>query len=70
MGIHWYDGVLAFLFILPIIVGALWVAPDATRRGQPGWLWALLTIPFGWLAVIVYAALRMRYGPLQSRPRG
>ncbi len=60
MGVHWYDIVLIFLTIIPIVVGLFWIAPDAHRRGQPGWLWALLTIPFGWITVVVYAVLRAR----------
>jgi hypothetical protein len=60
MGVHWYDVVLIFLTIIPFLVGLFWIAPDARRRGKPGWLWALLTIPFGWITVLVYAVLRRR----------
>jgi uncharacterized membrane protein len=60
MGVHWYDIVVAFLTIIPILVGLFWIAPDARRRGQPGWRWALLTIPFGWITVLLYAVLRTR----------
>jgi hypothetical protein len=60
VGIHWYDVALIFSTIIPILVGLFWIAPDARRRGQPGWLWALLTIPFGWITVLVYAVLRRR----------
>lgn len=42
----------------PFLVGIYWIGPDADRRGQPGWIWELLTIPFGWITVIVYVALR------------
>lgn len=57
-GFHWYDLIILFITVAPIIVGLFWMWPDARRRGQPGWLWALLTVPFGWLTVIVYAAVR------------
>ncbi|HEU0026360.1 MAG TPA: hypothetical protein VFQ25_04530 [Ktedonobacterales bacterium] len=52
----------SFLFIagwlLPVILGFTTVRADADRRGQPGWLWALLTIPFGWLTILIYVAIR------------
>ena len=31
---------------------------DANRRGQPGWLWGVLAIPFGWLAILAYVVTR------------
>jgi hypothetical protein len=46
------------MYLIPIIVGFTWVRVDADRSGQPGILWAVLTIPFGWLSVLVYVALR------------
>ena len=60
-GIHWPELVFILLVtpIIPLIVGIVWMAPAASRRGQPGWLWALLTIPFGWITLIIYAVLRM-----------
>ena len=58
-GIHWYDAmILLFTPLIPLIIGIVWMRPDASRRGQPGWLWALLTIPFGWITVFVYAVMR------------
>lgn len=42
----------------PFLVGIFWISPDADRRGQPGWLWTLLTLPFGWITVILYVVLR------------
>ncbi|HET9110765.1 MAG TPA: hypothetical protein VFN78_08070 [Ktedonobacterales bacterium] len=60
IGMHWFDVIPVLAFIVPIIIGVIWLAPDATRRGQPGWLWALLTIPFGWITLLVYVALRTR----------
>jgi hypothetical protein len=47
-----------FGFIIPIILGFTWIRPDADRSGQPGGLWAVLTIPFGWITVLVYVAIR------------
>lgn len=48
----------AIVFLLPIIIGFTAVRSDANRLGQPGWLWAVLSIPLGWLALLVYAILR------------
>lgn len=60
-GMHWPELVFFLVVtpIIPLIIGIFWMAPDASRRGQPGWLWALLTIPFGWITVMIYAVLRM-----------
>jgi hypothetical protein len=33
------------LTLPPIIIGYVWMRPDADRRGQPGWLSTLLMIP-------------------------
>jgi len=44
--------------LAPILIGIFWIGPDADQRGQPGWLWTLLTIPFGWMTVIFYLVLR------------
>jgi hypothetical protein len=46
------------VYAIPIIVGFTWVRVDADRAGQPGILWAVLTVPFGWLAVLVYLVVR------------
>jgi hypothetical protein len=46
------------IFIIPIVIGFAYILPDASRRGQPGLLWALLTIPFNWTAVLVYVIVR------------
>lgn len=62
MAMHWE--VLPFLFIgalvsvAPIIVGFTFVRVDANRIGQPGWLWAFLTIPLGWIAILAYLVVR------------
>ncbi|MGO8949730.1 MAG: hypothetical protein ACLQUY_19170 [Ktedonobacterales bacterium] len=49
---------LFILYVIPIIVGFTWVRLDANRSGQPGILWAVLAIPFGWFAVLVYVVIR------------
>jgi hypothetical protein len=51
------------LFVIPWIIGLTYVRRDANRRGQPGWLWALVTFPFGWLAVLAYLLVRAASGP-------
>jgi hypothetical protein len=43
---------------IPILVGFIWIRADADRSGQPGILWAVLTIPFGWLVLLVYLVVR------------
>lgn len=62
VGIHPYSvvfGCIAVLFtLIPWVIGFAWILPDANRRGQPGLLWALLTLPLGWLAVLGYLIVR------------
>lgn len=58
VGMHWYDLVLLVAWIVPWFVAFLWVRPDANRRGQPGWLWVLLALPLGWLAILAYLVVR------------
>lgn len=62
VGFHYYDLIiLAFGFasvVLPVIIGFFWVRSDADQRGQPGLLWAFLTIPGGWITLVVYLAVR------------
>lgn len=53
--------VLAFV-LLPVILGFTVIRVDANRHGQPGWLWALLTIPLNWLAVLAYLVVRALTG--------
>lgn len=51
--------IIALLVILvPIVLGFTVVRPDANRLGEPGWVWALLTIPLGWLAILAYVVTR------------
>src|SRR5215813_4642807 len=43
----------------PILyIGLVWIWRDATRRGQPGWLWALLTRPLNWVALLAHVVVR------------
>lgn len=58
-GMHWELLPLVAVAIIPILIGVFWMLPDANRHGQPGWLWALLTIPFGWVTIILYALIRV-----------
>lgn len=53
-GFHWE----MLIVFAPVVIGFAWVWPDANRRGQPGWLWALLTIPFNWAALVAYLIVR------------
>ena len=46
------------LTVLPWIIGFTFVRADADRRGQPGWLWAMLTLPLGWIAILGYLVVR------------
>ena len=55
--------IAAIVILLPIVLGFTLVRSDANRIGQPGWLWALLTIPLGWLALLVYAVVRWFAAP-------
>ena len=50
--------ILVCAFLLPIILGFTVVRADARRLGEPGWLWALLTIQLGWLAILAYVVTR------------
>ena len=47
-----------FVLVVPCLIGFGYVLPDANRRGQPGWLWALLTVPLGWIALLAYLVVR------------
>jgi hypothetical protein len=70
-GFHAYDLIvliaLAFIWLLPLAIGFLYVRQDADRMGQPGIVWALLTIPLGWLAIILYLVARMIRGVPAAR---
>ena len=58
-GFHWFEFIpLTLIWFIPIIIGFTYVRADANRRGQPGWLWGVLAIPFGWLAILAYVVTR------------
>lgn len=48
----------AAMTVVPWAIGFTYLRRDADRRGQPGWLWALLTLPLGWLAILGYLIAR------------
>jgi hypothetical protein len=50
--------ILLLVLAAPWVVGFAWMLPDANRRGQPGVLWALVTIPLSWVAVLAYLIVR------------
>jgi hypothetical protein len=59
IGFHWFEFVpLMLLWGIPLIIGFTYVRMDANRWGQPGWLWGVLAIPFGWLAILAYVVTR------------
>ena len=59
VGFHWFEFVpLMLLWGIPLIIGFTYVRMDANRCGQPGWLWGVLAIPFGWLAILAYVVTR------------
>lgn len=71
VGFHVYELVplvlFASMFLPPILIGFLWMRPDADAHGQPGLVWALLTIPFSWIAVLVYVVVRAFASPSAIR---
>ncbi len=68
LGFHWPElYILLMIWGLPLIVGFRYVRPDADRIGQPGIVWALLTIPFSWLAIVLYVLVRMLASALAAR---
>jgi hypothetical protein len=51
--------VLFALFVLvPWIIALAYVWRDARRRGQPGWLWALVGIFLSWFGILAYLVVR------------
>ncbi|HEU4782511.1 MAG TPA: hypothetical protein VFS83_04145 [Ktedonobacterales bacterium] len=67
VGLHWFDLIPCLFFLPPILIGFFWMRRDADGRGQPGLLWALLTIPLSWVAVLVYLAVRAFNSPNAAR---
>ncbi|HEU5348682.1 MAG TPA: hypothetical protein VFU63_08730 [Ktedonobacterales bacterium] len=67
MSFHWFD-LIPLIFVLPpILIGFLWMRREADTRGQPGLLWALLTIPLNWVAVLAYLVVRAFTPPATTR---
>ncbi len=66
-GFHWFDLIPCAFFLVPILIGFLWMRRDADMRGQPGLLWALLTIPLSWVAVLAYVVVRALTTPNAAR---
>jgi ethanolamine transporter EutH len=58
---------LIIVYVIPITLGFTSIRKDADRSGQPGIMWAILTIPLGWLAVLVYIAIRAIRAPSPQR---
>lgn len=60
---------MLLLTVLPWIIGFTFVRADADRHGQPGWLWAVLTLPLGWIAILGYVVVRavVTQGPALRR---
>lgn len=71
VGFHWVElfpiCTAVVLVLIPLVIGFAWIRPDADLRGQPGWLWAVLTLPLSWLAVLAYLVVRAMTPPT---PRG
>jgi hypothetical protein len=67
-GFHLFELIPLLLgFMVPWIIGFTYILPDANRRGQPGLLWALLTLPLGWITVLAYAVVRALQNPTAPR---
>lgn len=63
VGVNWVSlaaqlAALILILLLPVILGFTIVRADARRLGEPGWVWALLTIPLGWLTILAYVVTR------------
>ena len=71
LGFHWFEMIPFLIFVIAflpaILIGFLWIRPDADMRGQPGLLWALLTIPLTWVAVLAYVVVRAFTTPAPVR---
>jgi Phospholipase_D-nuclease N-terminal len=48
----------ALFILVPWIIALAYVWRDARRRGQPGWLWALVGIFLSWLGILAYLVVR------------
>lgn len=65
--LFWVPVILLLFTVLPWILGFTFVRVDADRHGQPGWLWAVLTLPLGWLAILGYLIVRAVVAPGSAR---
>ncbi len=57
----------ALFILVPWIIALAYVWRDARRRGQPGWLWALVGIFLSWFGILAYLIVRA-FAPLSSSP--
>ncbi len=48
----------ALFIVVPWIIALAYVWRDARRRGQPGWLWALVGIFLSWFGILAYLVVR------------
>jgi cytochrome bd-type quinol oxidase subunit 1 len=64
---HWWDLLPFVFFFIPVLIGFVWIRPDANTRGQPGLLWAVLTIPLSWVAILAYVVVRALAPPTPVR---
>lgn len=55
--------VFALFIVVPWIIALAYIWRDASRRGQPGWLWALATIFLSWFGVLAYLVVRAFTNP-------
>lgn len=67
--LFWMPVILLLFTVLPWVIGFTFVRIDADRHGQPGWLWAILTLPLGWIAILGYVVVRalVTQGPALRR---
>ena len=48
----------ALFILVPWIIALAYIWRDARRRGQPGWLWALVGIFLSWFGILAYLIVR------------
>lgn len=56
LSVNWYVAIPVALIALTVLVVGIsllvWLWRDANRYGQPGWVWVLLTLIFGFPILI------------------
>jgi hypothetical protein len=71
VGFHWFDLITlcmpVVIILIPLVIGFVRIRPDADMRGQPGWLWAVLTLPLSWVAILAYLVVRAAVPPTTPR---